>query len=234
MNTLAVIKAAQAGDNSARDDLFNENTGLVWSVVRRFFNRGVEADDLFQIGSIGLLKAIDNFNPDFNVQFSTYAVPMIMGEIKKFIRDDGTIKVSRSLKELSMHARAVEENLRKVLGRDPTIGEVSAALGVTPEDLTLAMEASMPIQSIYQTVNDGDSLLLDYIKAAPDCEKQVLTTLSLKQAIDSLGEREQRIVILRYFKNKTQTEIAKMLGISQVQVSRIEKKLLSKLREKIS
>ncbi|CEH29908.1 RNA polymerase sigma factor [Aneurinibacillus migulanus] len=229
-----LLAKSQAGDTTARDTLVNSNIRLVWSVVQRFLNRGYEADDLFQIGCIGLLKAIDKFDLSFDVKFSTYAVPMIIGEIQRFLRDDGTVKVSRSLKEIAHKVRRVKDELSKELGRLPTVKEVAEALGITPEEVIYAQEANRAPSSIHETVfeNDGDPItLMDQI-ADKDDDKW-FDKIALKEAIGKLSEREQLIVYLRYYKDQTQSEVAERLGISQVQVSRLEKKILKLMKEQI-
>ncbi|HHV99683.1 MAG TPA: RNA polymerase sporulation sigma factor SigF [Clostridiaceae bacterium] len=236
-NTIELIKKAKNGDKQAQSILVENNLGLVWSIVRRFQNRGYEVDDLFQIGSIGLIKAINKFDPSFEVKFSTYAVPMIIGEIKRFIRDDGIIKVSRSLKELSVKVRITKEVMSKELGREPSINEMAERLNVTPEDIVVAMEAGYSPESLYNTLGEGDSsqvMLIDKVDGSSGMsESDLIDRIDLQQVIDTLKPRERQIIILRYFKEKTQVQIAKLLGISQVQVSRIEKKILSDIRERI-
>ncbi|WP_027417238.1 RNA polymerase sporulation sigma factor SigF [Aneurinibacillus terranovensis] len=229
-----LLAASQAGDVTARDTLVNSNIRLVWSVVQRFMNRGYEADDLFQIGSIGLLKAIDKFDLNYDVKFSTYAVPMIIGEIQRFLRDDGTVKVSRSLKETAHKVRRMKEELSKSLGRLPTVSEVADALAITPEEVVYAQEANRAPSSIHETVfeNDGDPItLMDQI--ADKEEDRWFDQLALREAINKLTEREQLIVYLRYYKDQTQSEVADRLGISQVQVSRLEKKILRTMKDQI-
>lgn len=224
------IKESQEGSKEARDLLVERNVRLVWSVVQRFINRGYEPDDLFQIGSIGLIKSIDKFDLSYDVRFSTYAVPMIIGEIQRFLRDDGTIKVSRSLKETGNKIRRKKDELTKELGRSPTINEIAEALELLPEDIIQAQEASRAPQSIHETVyeNDGDPItLLDQIA---DKDTNWFDKLTLREAIKELNERERLIVYLRYFKDQTQSEVAGRLGISQVQVSRLEKKILQDIR----
>lgn len=231
-----LLKKAVSGDKKARDILVEKNIGLVWSIVKKFQNRGYEPDDLFQIGSIGLVKAIKKFDSSFNVKFSTYAVPMIIGEIKRFMRDDGIIKVSRSIKETGSKAMAVKEILTKELCREPTIGEIAQKLEIEAEELVMAMEANTTPESLHSTLHEGDSypiLLIDRIAQGDECENTVINKLALKQVLDTLKPRERQIIVLRYFKEKTQTQIAKILGISQVQVSRIEKKILNEMRERI-
>lgn len=230
-----LIALSQAGDNAARDRLVNSNIRLVWSVVQRFMNRGYEPEDLFQIGCIGLLKSIDKFDLSYDVKFSTYAVPMIIGEIQRFLRDDGTLKVSRSLKETANKVRKMKDELSKTLGRLPTISEVAERLGITAEDVIFAQEANKPPTSIHETVyeNDGDPItLMDQI--ADDSQEHWFDKLALTEAIGTLSERERMIVYLRYYRDKTQSEVAERLGISQVQVSRLEKKILQSIKDQIA
>lgn len=220
-----LIALSQSGDTLARDTLVQCNIRLVWSVVQRFINRGYEPEDLFQIGCIGLLKSVDKFDLSYDVKFSTYAVPMIIGEIQRFLRDDGTLKVSRSLKETANKVRKMKDELSKTLGRLPTISEVAERLGITPEDVVFAQEANKPPTSIHETVfeNDGDPItLMDQI--ADESQDRWFDKLALVEAIEGLNERERLIVYLRYYRDKTQSEVASRLGISQVQVSRLEKK----------
>lgn len=229
-----LIQMSQNGDEEARNRLVRHNIRLVWSVVQRFMNRGYEAEDLFQIGSIGLLKAIDKFDLSYDVKFSTYAVPMIIGEIQRFLRDDGMVKVSRSLKELANRVRKVKDDLAKQLGRAPTVQEIAEVLQVPPEEIVFAQEANRSPASIHETVyeNDGDPItLMDQI--ADEAEHTWFDTMALREAIDRLSERERLIVYLRYYKDQTQSEVAERLGISQVQVSRLEKKIIRKMREEM-
>ena len=230
-----LIALSQSGDMRARDTLVNCNMRLVWSVVQRFLNRGYEPEDLFQIGCIGLLKSVDKFDLSFDVKFSTYAVPMIIGEIQRFLRDDGTVKVSRSLKEMANKIRKTKDELAKTLGRIPTVKEIAEELQVTPEEVVFAQEANKPPSSIHETVfeNDGDPItLMDQI--ADDSQEKWFDKLALGEAIGTLSERERLIVYLRYFKDQTQSEVADRLGISQVQVSRLEKKILKTIRDQIA
>lgn len=232
-----LLKRAKDGDAKAQDILVENNVGLVWSSVKRFRNRGHESEDLFQIGCIGLIKAIQKFDDSFDVKFSTYAVPMIIGEIKRFIRDDGIIKVSRSLKELSVKAMTVKEMLIRETGEEPTVNEIARRLDVSPEELAAALEAGARPESLYRRADDGTQegkALIDKLENPEDYETTIINKVILKNAIDSFGEREKKIILLRYFKQNTQAQIAEMLGISQVQVSRLEKKILLQLREKIS
>ncbi|WP_202076825.1 RNA polymerase sporulation sigma factor SigF [Caldalkalibacillus salinus] len=227
-----LIRLSQEGSVEARDQLVENNIRLVWSVVQRFLNRGYEADDLFQIGCIGLIKSIDKFDLSYDVKFSTYAVPMIIGEIQRFLRDDGAVKVSRSLKELANKIRRAKDDLSKSLGRQPKVSEVADELGITPEEVVFAQDAMRAPSSIHETVyeNDGDPItLMDQI--SDDGEKKWFDKLALKEAITQLSERERLIVYLRYFKDQTQSEVADRLGISQVQVSRLEKKILKQIKE---
>jgi len=235
---LNLINKTKSGDKDAQSILVEKNVGLVWSIVRRFQNRGYETDDLFQIGCIGLIKAIKKFDSSFEVKLSTYAVPMIVGEIKRFIRDDGIIKVSRSLKEISNKARVIKEIMSKELGREPSVNEMASRMNVAAEDLVMAMEAGMSPESLYNTVGEGDNSPIQLIDRINDesiiNEMDLIDKIALRQILETLKPRERQIIILRYFKEKTQIQIANMLGISQVQVSRIEKKILEEIREKIS
>ncbi|TMU86694.1 RNA polymerase sporulation sigma factor SigF [Bacillus sp. BHET2] len=229
-----LIKQSQAGDQSARDLIVQKNMRLVWSVVQRFLNRGYEPDDLFQIGSIGLLKSVDKFDLSYDVKFSTYAVPMIIGEIQRFIRDDGTVKVSRSLKEMGNKIRKAKDELSKKFGRVPTVSELADHLEYSVEEVIMAQEASRAPSSIHETVyeNDGDPItLLDQI--ADNSDNKWFDKIALKEAIRELDDRERLIVYLRYYKDQTQSEVADRLGISQVQVSRLEKKILQTMKDQM-
>ncbi|TCT14286.1 RNA polymerase sigma (RpoX/SigF) subunit [Natranaerovirga pectinivora] len=235
--TLGLIKQAREGDQFARETLVEENIGLIWSIVKRFTNRGYELDDLFQIGSIGLIKAIDKFDLSYDVKFSTYAVPMILGEIKRFLRDDGIIKVSRSLKEIANKVRITKDTLSKKLGREPTIDEISVAIEVSTEDIVMALESNAEVESLYKTIHQGDGnpiYLIDKLDQSVDDSDLMLDKIALREVIKDLKPKEKEIIILRYFKDKTQTEIANEIGISQVQVSRLEKKILTQIRAKLS
>lgn len=236
MDTIELIKRAKLGDRQARDQVVTENVGLVWSIVRRFLGRGHEAEDLYQIGCIGLLKAVDKFDTSFDVRFSTYAVPMITGEIKRFLRDDGMIKVSRSLKETAVKIRAAKDLLEKRFGREPTIDEIGAELDIAKEEIVLALESGAEVESLYKTIYQGDGnaiYLIDKLEQTKDDNEAMLNRFALKEVFEQLGEKEQTIIRMRYFQDKTQTEVAKQLGISQVQVSRLEKKILLTMREKM-
>ncbi len=230
-----LVRAAK-GDLSAQHRLVEENTGLVHGAVRRFLGRGYDSEDLFQIGCIGLIKAAQKFNLEFGVQFSTYAVPLILGEIKRFLRDDGMIKVSRSLKETAARAGSLRAELSQKSGREPTINELSAVLGISSAELSAAMDATVPAESIYATTDDGTgelSPLIDRLMGKDSTEEETVNRLTLRQLLEHLDGRDKTILFLRYYQEKTQTEIAKRLGISQVQVSRIEKRILEELRRKM-
>lgn len=230
-----LIALSQSGDELAKETIVQSNIRLVWSVVQRFLNRGYDPEDLFQIGCIGLLKSVDKFDLSYDVKFSTYAVPMIIGEIQRFLRDDGTVKVSRSLKEMANKVRKTKDELSNQLGRLPTVHEVAESLGVTPEDVVFAQEANKPPASIHETVfeNDGDPItLMDQI--ADDSQEKWFDNLAINAAIETLTDRERLIVYLRYYRDQTQSEVAARLGISQVQVSRLEKKILKTIKEQIA
>jgi len=232
--SLRLIKLAQAGDAKAQETLVLRNTALVKSIVKKFLNRGVEFDDLMQIGSLGLIKAITGYDPSFNVRFSTYAVPMIAGEIKRFLRDDGIIKVSRSLREKSFEIFGVKEQLKLELKREPTIEELSQRLNMTPEDVVFAMEAVRSPVSIYEPAFDDENsktLLIDTMAEHDD--NAIIDTILLKEMIQKLSPKERQLIMLRFFSDKTQMEIAEILGVSQVQVSRLITKTLSKLKKSV-
>lgn len=236
MDTIELIKRSKEGDKEARNQIVTENIGLVWSIVRRFAGRGHEMEDLFQIGSIGLIKAIDKFDVSYDVKFSTYAVPMITGEIKRFLRDDGMLKVSRSLKEIAVKIKCLREKYSNLYGRDPTIDELVDELGVEKEDILMALETGAEVESLYKTIHQGDGspiYLIDKLAETKDESENIVDKLALREIIASLDEREQEIIKLRYFKDRTQTDIAKELGISQVQVSRMEKRILKIMRERM-
>jgi len=233
LTTEELLARVKTGDKTAESTIIEQNMGLVWSVVKRFYNRGHEPDDLFQVGCIGMLKAVQKFDFSFDVKFSTYAVPVIMGEIKRFIRDDGIIKVSRSLKETAYRASVVKETLQKQLLREPTIAEIAEKLGISAEELATAMDAAIAPESIYAESETRKSQV-EKLEAPEDYEGEVIDKLIIRDALSSFAPRERQIIILRYFKQKTQSQIAQMLGISQVQVSRIEKAALLQMRKIIS
>lgn len=232
--TLELIGKSQNGDKTSEELLIRRNVGLISSIAKRFLNRGYEFEDLFQIGSIGLIKAIKNFDSKFDVKFSTYAVPMIMGEIKRFIRDDGIIKVSRSMKDIAKKSKIIKERMMKEIGREPTVAEIAEELGISPEDLAVAMDSMLSPEYLYDIIHQDDGspvYLIDKLGEDEDVDSEVTDKVALREVLDKLDPKARQIIILRYFKDKTQTEIAHMLGISQVQVSRIEKKVLSKMRD---
>lgn len=233
-----LIERVQAGEKEVREVLIEQNLGLVHHIVKRFLNRGYDAEDLFQIGVIGLIKAIDKFDPSFSVKFSTYAVPLISGEIKRFLRDDGMVKVSRAIKENGNRVKYAKERLSLRLNREPTLEEVSGEAGLTTEEVILAMEANVQVESIYQSVyqKDGNEIyMVDQLAdKGKDEQEKMLNHLVIKQLIAGLSETEQKLIVLRYYQDRTQTEVAKLLGISQVQVSRMEKKILMGLRERMN
>lgn len=236
-NNEVLLKQAANGDPDARDKIVMENTGLVHSVVKRFLGRGHDAEDLFQIGCIGLIKATQNFDQSYGVRFSTYAVPMIMGEIKRFIRDDGIIKVSRHLKETAAKAMNLRASLIDKNGVEPSLKEIADGLNISSAELASAIEANTKPESLYSGPDDesGDNHpLIDRIENGINYENEIVNKLALRQLISELNENEQKLLYLRYFKQKTQSHIADILGISQVQVSRIEKKLLIKMRTKLN
>ena len=233
-HTIALIRKSHDGDKEAREKLVEENVGLVWCVVKRFYGRGVEAEDLFQIGSIGLLKAIDKFDLSYDVKFSTYAVPMISGEIKRFLRDDGMIKVSRSLKELSYKSLQMREKLTDQLGREPTLEELSEELGVDKEEIVQAIEAGGEVESLYRPIHqkEGSEVqLLDKIEEKERREEKILDRMLLGQLLETLDPRERQLIYLRYFAEHTQSDVGRIMGISQVQVSRMEKRIMENLRK---
>ena len=234
-HTIALIRKSHDGDKAAREQLVEENIGLIWCVVKRFGGRGVETEDLFQIGSIGLLKAIDKFDLSYDVKFSTYAVPMISGEIRRFLRDDGLLKVSRSLKETAVRGYAVREALERKLGREPALKEIAAELKISPEELAMALESKAEVESLQKVIYQGEGneiSLMDRLREKTDAGEQVLNRLMLEELLESLPKEERRLLYLRYFQEETQSRIAERMGISQVQVSRLEKKILQKLKKK--
>lgn len=228
--TEELILRTQAGDREASETLILQNTGLIWSVARRFFGRGVDADDLYQLGCMGFLKAAQGFRLEFGTQFSTYAVPKISGEIRRFLRDDGTVKVSRGLKEQSAAIKAARSRLAAALGREPTIGEISREVDLSPEEIALAESATAATESIQRQTGE-DGFTLESVLADTRSEEQLMERIALKEAIGKLPERESMVIGLRYFHDLTQERVARLLGVSQVQVSRIEKKALGHLRE---
>ncbi len=231
-HTLELIQKAQAGDRDSAERLVEENAGLIWSVARRFMGRGTEPDDLYQLGCLGFLKAVEGFDTNYGTQFSTYAVPKISGEIRRFLRDDGAVKVSRGLKEQSATIKAVRSRLTALLDREPTIQEISRQTGFTPEEIALAETATAATESIQrQTGEDGFSL--ENILTDTESEERMVEKIALKQAIAALPERERTVIQLRYFHSLTQQRVAKVMDVSQVQISRIEKKAIEILRDRM-
>lgn len=230
--TEELIALSQQGDRDAGELLVRENSGLIWSVARRFLGRGVESEDLYQLGCLGFLKAVDGFDLNYGTQFSTYAVPKIAGEIRRFLRDNGAIKVSRSLKEQSSLIRQTRSLLSNALGRDPTVGEISSHTGLTPEEIALAETATQEVESIQRETGE-EGFTLENILTDTESEDRLVEKLALRQAIDALPERERTVIRLRYFHGLTQDRVARVMGVSQVQVSRIEKKAIGLLRENI-
>ncbi|MGN0153867.1 MAG: SigF/SigG family RNA polymerase sporulation sigma factor [Lachnospiraceae bacterium] len=232
--TLELLKLAKEGNQDAKEQLVTENLGLVWSVARRFMGRGHDLEDLYQIGCIGLMKCIDKFDLSYDVKFSTYAVPMISGEIKRFLRDDGIIKVSRTLKETAYKVKKVREEIMNQTGVEPKVEELSQLLEIDVEEIVASLEANVEVESIHKTIyqNDGNEVyLIDKIADVEDENEALLDHMVVEGLMADLEEKEEKIIKLRYFENKTQTEIAKEIGISQVQVSRLEKKILLKMRD---
>ena len=228
-----LIARSRNGDREAGELLITENSGLIWAVARRFLGRGVEAEDLYQLGCLGFLKAVEGFDMEFGTQFSTYAVPKISGEIRRFLRDDGTIKVSRSIKEQSSTIKSVRGNLTAALGREPTILEISRQTGFTPEEIALAETATAATESI-QRESGEDGFTLEHILTDTESEEKMVEKIALRQAVDGLPERERMVIQLRYFHGLTQQRVAKVMDVSHVQVSRIEKKALAMLRERMA
>ena len=227
--TEELINRSQHGDETATQLLVEGNQGLIWSVARRFFGRGVEADDLFQLGCLGFLKAVEGFDTTYGTQFSTYAVPKIAGEIRRFLRDDGTVKVSRSLKEQAATIKSVRNRLTSAVGREPTIQEISRQTGFSPEEIALAEAATSATESI-QRESGEEGFTLENVLTDTESEERMVEKIALRQAISALPERERTVIQLRYFHGLTQQRVAKVMQVSQVQVSRIEKKAISQLR----
>ena len=227
--TEELIARSQAGDKEAGEALVTENAGLIWSVARRFLGRGTEADDLYQLGCLGFLKAVEGFDPEFGTQFSTYAVPKIAGEIRRFLRDDGAVKVSRGLKEQAAAIKSARNHLTAALGRDPSLLEISRQTGLSPEEIALAENATAATESIQRETGE-EGFSLEDVLTDTESEERMVERIALRQAIDKLPERERSVIHLRYFHCLTQERVAKVLSVSQVQVSRIEKKAIEHLR----
>lgn len=236
--TMVLIERSHHGDKEARERLVEENMGLVWSIVKRFAGRGTDMEDLFQIGAMGLIKAIDKFDPSFEVKFSTYAVPMIAGEIKRFLRDDGIVKVSRTLKENCWKIKKETEQFRQKNGREPSLEELSVITGLTKEEIAMALESAAEVESIYKTIpqKDGSEIcLLDRMESQNPAGgmQHLLNRVVLEQLLKELPDMERQLIIMRYMQDKTQLEVSRVLGVSQVQVSRLEKRILKQMREKL-
>lgn len=234
---IGLLERARNGDKEALDRLVKINLPLVSAISKKFLNRGYEYEDIFQIGCMGLVKAVNNFNPNFNVKFSTYAVPMVMGEIKRFLRDDGIIKVSRSVKNVARKLHYDKEALTKKLDREPTIEELAEYSGISSEEIVFAIESVSGLQYLYDTIHQDDGspvLLIDKLSENCEEDEEIVDKIALKEALSNLDVKSRQIIMLRYFKDKTQVQVARMLGISQVQVSRIEKKVLKIMKERLS
>jgi len=230
-DTPELLQAARNGDNEACTRILEENAGLIWSVVRRYYGRGVEADDLYQLGCLGFLKAVRGFDNAYGTQFSTYAVPKIAGEIRRFLRDDGPVKVSRGVKERAASIYAARTRLTAELGREPTLSELAEDTGITVEDIAATETASGPVASLQMETAEG--FTLESVLGENGMEDNVVERVALRAAIDSLPERERQVILLRFYKNLTQDKAAKVLGVSQVQVSRIERRAMEHLRSKM-
>jgi RNA polymerase sporulation-specific sigma factor len=227
--TIECLRSARAGDREAAERMVTENSGLIWSVARRFFGRGVDSEDLYQLGCVGFLKAIEGYDESFGTQFSTYAVPKISGEIRRFLRDDGAVKVSRSVKERAAAIKKARERLTGDFGRDPTVSELSEALGLSPEEIAAAETATSATESIQrQTGEEGFSL--EDVLCTDGMEEKLLERMALQEALARLNDKERLVIQLRYYHSLTQQRVAGLIGVSQVQVSRIEKKALERLR----
>lgn len=236
METIELIQLAQAGDKLARDRVIQQNMGLVYSVVSRYAGRGYDGEELSQIGAIGLIKAVDKFDTGFDVRFSTYAVPLISGEIKRFLRDDGMVKVSRSIKENGWKIRRAADRLTQKLDREPSIEELAAATEIAVEDIVIALEANSEVESLHRTVSfaDGNEVALEEkIPEKTDWNEQLLNRMLIEELLHCLDKKEKQLIHMRYYEDKTQREVAQAMGISQVQVSRMEKKILVGLRKKV-
>lgn len=228
--TVEYLRKAKAGDKQAAETLIKENSGLIWSVARRFFGRGTEADDLYQLGCVGFLKAIDGFDESFGTQFSTYAVPKISGEIRRFLRDDGSVKVSRSIKEQAQKIKSVRTELEQRFGREPLLSEISAETGLTPEEIAFAETATGPAESLQRETGE-DGFTLEHVLTDLNGEERMIEQVSLRYAIEQLPEKEKKTIYLRYFHGMTQEAASRVLGVSQVQVSRLERRAVDKLRK---
>lgn len=234
--TLELLKFAKEGDQDAKEQIVTSNLGLVWAVARRFLGRGHDLEDLYQIGCIGLMKCIDKFDLSYDVKFSTYAVPMISGEIKRFLRDDGIVKVSRTLKETAYKVKKMREEIVNRTGVEPKLEEISSMLDIDMEEIVASLEANVEVESIHKTIyeNDGNAIyLIDKIVSEEDEKEEVINHMLIEELMRDLNDEERQLIQMRYYENKTQTEIANVIGVSQVQVSRMEKRILLKMRQQI-
>ena len=231
LDTLSLLDAARGGDNDACERLLLENSGLIWSVARRYYGRGVDPEDLYQLGCLGFLKAVRGFDTSYGTQFSTYAVPKIAGEIRRFLRDDGAVKVSRGLKERAGSIRAARDRLQAVLGREPTLSELAEETGLEPEEIAAAEEANLPVASLQ--METGDGLTLESVLGTDGMEEGIVEREALRSAVSSLPDRERQVIVLRYFRGLTQDKTARIMGVSQVQISRVEKKAMAYLRRRL-
>ena len=230
LNAPSLLEAARAGDNDACERLLLDNSGLIWSVARRYYGRGVDPEDLYQLGCLGFLKAVRGFDLSYGTQFSTYAVPKIAGEIRRFLRDDGAVKVSRGVKERAVSLRQARQTLTQRLGREPTVGELSQLTGLEPEEIAAAETAVQTVASI-QSESGEEGFTLESVLGPEGMEDEVVERLTLRQAIDALPERERMVILLRFYKNLTQERASRVLGVSQVQISRIERRAVEHLRQ---
>lgn len=228
--TITLLRAAQSGDREAAGRMVEENAGLIWSIARRYFGRGVEPDDLYQLGCLGFLKAIDGFDEAYGTRFSTYAVPKISGEIRRFLRDDGTVKVSRGLKERAALIRSVRKEMEQTLGRDPTVSELAERTGFSAEDIAVAETAALPAESLQQPAGD-DGFSLEQMLGDWTQEDRLVEYVALRQAIEQLPEKERQVVFLRFYHGMTQVRASRVMGVSQVQISRLERRAMKRLRE---
>lgn len=233
LDTPSLLEAARGGDNDACERLLLDNSGLIWSVARRYYGRGVDPEDLYQLGCLGFLKAVRGFDLSYGTQFSTYAVPKIAGEIRRFLRDDGAVKVSRTVKERAMSLRQTRQELSQRLGREPTLAELSAATGLEPEEIAAADTATLSVASL-QSESGEDGFTLESVLGTGGMEEDLIQRLTLRQAIDELPSRERQVIFLRFYKNLTQERVSRVLGVSQVQVSRIERKAVAMLRQALT
>ena len=232
-SAVSLLEAARQGDRQACEQVLQENNGLIWSVARRYYGRGVEPDDLYQLGCLGFLKAVRGFDPEYGTQFSTYAVPKIAGEIRRFLRDDGPVKVSRGVKERGFSIRSAQERLAGSLGREPSLSELAEETGLTPEEIAAAETAAEAVVSLQADTGDN-GLTLEGILTAGNEENGLVERLALRSAMEALPERERQILVLRYYRGMTQVQTARVVGVSQVQVSRLERKALEQLRRELS